>query len=89
VVVDMMKTKAAVALSIFSTLFAGTWWVNTEQKKEFDDSMNTTDTQIVLIGSNQLDDQGSLNVIRPFKPREYIRVVVAKNKGEKEEVEPT
>jgi hypothetical protein len=85
----MMKTKAAVALSIFSTLFAGAWWVNTEQRREFDDSMNTTDSQIVLIGSNQLDNQGSLHVIKPFKPREYIRVVVAKNKGDKDEVEPT
>ena len=85
----MMKIKAAVALSIFSTLFAGAWWANTEQKREYDDTMNTTDYQILLIGSNQSDAKNSLNVNRPFKPREYIRVVVAKNKADKEEVEPT
>ncbi|WP_223701533.1 hypothetical protein [Sutcliffiella deserti] len=83
----MMKTKATVALSIFSTLFAGAWWFNAEQKSDFDDRVNSTDSQIMLIGTNHLDNQGSFQSFQPFKPREYIRVVVVKD--EEQEVEPT
>ncbi|MCM3619035.1 hypothetical protein M3936_15710 [Sutcliffiella horikoshii] len=80
----MVKRKAAVALSIFSTLFAGAWWFNAEQKRDYVEHYHNEDSSIVLIGSNQ---EGNLSVIQPFKPREYIRIVVAKK--EKEEVEPT
>jgi hypothetical protein len=80
----MVKRKAAVALSIFSTLFAGAWWLNVEQKRDYVEHYHNEDSSIVLIGSNQ----GNMNVIQPFKPREYIRIVVAKKEKE-EEVEPT
>ncbi|UAL46705.1 hypothetical protein K7887_17805 [Sutcliffiella horikoshii] len=82
----MVKRKAAVALSIFSTLFAGAWWLSVEQKRDYVDHYYNGDSSIVLIGSNQ---QGSSNVIQPFKPREYIRIVVAKKENEEVEVEPT
>ncbi|WP_078379233.1 hypothetical protein [Sutcliffiella halmapala] len=85
----MTKTKATVALSIFSTLFAGAWWFNTEMKSDFNEQMNNSNSGVVLMNTSQMEGQGSLNVIQPFKPREYIRVVVAKKQEEKKEVEPS
>ncbi|QFT90375.1 hypothetical protein FIU87_17175 [Bacillus sp. THAF10] len=82
----MVKRKVAVALSIFSTLFAGAWWLNAEQKVKNMEQYSNNNSSIVLIGSNQ---QNGIDIVQPFKPREYIRIVVAKKEKEKEEVEPT
>lgn len=78
----MVKRKAAVAFSIFTTMFASAWWFHTEQTKVH--PAQNPDPTLVLIGNNS----GQVTVYEPFKPREYIRVV-AKKKKEKEEVEPT
>lgn len=82
----MVKRKAAVALSIFSSLFAGAWWLHVDTKKDYTNQMyQSYDPSVVLVGNNQ----DMYNQIQPFKPREYIRVVAKNKKEEQEEVEPT
>ncbi|CAG9620980.1 hypothetical protein [Sutcliffiella rhizosphaerae] len=80
----MVKRKATVALSIFSTLFVGAWWLNTEHKKDYMEHYQHEDSSILLIESNQ---QTRINVVQPFEPREYIRIVATKK--DKEEMDPT
>lgn len=72
----MLKTKAIVAFSIFSTLFAGAWWFHAEQNRDIPTEVNSPNSEIMLLNTGQLVEQEDrIRVIPRFKPREYIRVI--------------
>jgi hypothetical protein len=71
----MLKMKAMVGIVLFAGLFIAAFYLN-EQLNRYNNVLHEPSTDIQILEKNGTDKAvpSSLNVLDPFKPREYIRI---------------
>jgi hypothetical protein len=71
----MLKMKAMVGIILFTGLFTTAFFLN-EQLSRYNSVLHDPESDIQILETNEMDKAvpSSLNVIEPFKSREYIRI---------------
>jgi hypothetical protein len=75
----LLKIKIVIAISIFLTLFGSAWFMHhTNKRYDVEGNMGELNhdmsIQLVKMGT-QSDMNYSVQIVKAFKPREYIRIV--------------
>jgi hypothetical protein len=71
----MLKMKAMVVIILFTGLFIAAFFLN-EQLSRYNNVLHDPESDIQILETNETDEAvpSALNLIEPFKPREYIRI---------------